>query len=50
MEYIQLTQTTELSDISGSAPFKAILVIENQVCERLQEQICNWLVKMGCCM
>ena len=47
MKYIQLTINSEPPDISGCAPFKAILVIENQVSEQQKEQICEWLVNMG---
>ncbi len=47
MEYIQITKETELPDISGFAPFKAVIAIEDPVSEAKQAQISKWLVEMG---
>ncbi len=47
MKYIQLTETNDLPDVSCLAPFKAVLVIEDNVCENRQNQISSWLVEMG---
>ena len=47
MEYIQITEASELPDISEFAPFKAVIAIENQVSDERQQQISNWLVTAG---
>ena len=47
MEYIQLTEINEIPNISAFSPFKALLVIEDEVSKSRQRQISDWLVEMG---
>lgn len=48
MKYINIHRLTELPDLSGLAPFKAVLSIEEPVAEERQWEISTWLVEMGC--
>ena len=51
MEYIQLTENNEIPDISEFSPFKAVVVIQNEVSEARQHQISDWIVEMnGLCL
>lgn len=48
MRYIHVHCLTELPDISGLAPFKAILSAEETVNPQRMEEVSTWLVEMGC--
>ena len=48
MKYLRIHRLTELPDLSGLAPFKAVLSIEEPVSNERQQEICAWLVGMGC--
>lgn len=48
MNYIQVTESTELPDISALQPFKAIVIVENTVSPDRQVTISQWLVNSGC--
>lgn len=47
MEYIQLTEHSDLPDIGQFAPFKVVLAIEDTVSSTRQHEVSNWLVEMG---
>ncbi len=47
MEYIQVDETSELPDISGLSPFKAVIAIEDRLSISRRDVICNWLTQMG---
>lgn len=47
MEYIQVKPTSELPDISGFSPFKAVIAIEDQPSESRRDEVCRWLTQMG---
>ena len=47
MEYIQVTETSELPDIAGFSPFKAVIAIEDQMSDGRREIISSWLTQMG---
>jgi len=48
MKYFNITQSTELPDVSRFAPFKAVVTVEEPVTWHRQEEISLWLVRMGC--
>lgn len=48
MEYIQITQSSILPDISNLKPFRCVVVVEDEVSDLRQKEICLWLVKSGC--
>lgn len=48
MRYIHVHRLTELPDISGLAPFKAILSVEEMVSPQRMEEVSTWLIEMGC--
>lgn len=47
MEYIQINQIGELPDISGFSPFKAVVAVEDRLCDRRRDDISHWLTQMG---
>ncbi|MDH3632406.1 MAG: hypothetical protein OER98_14885 [Gammaproteobacteria bacterium] len=47
IEYIQLTEHTDLPVIEHFAPFKVVLAIEDTVSRARQHEISRWLVEMG---
>ena len=47
MEYIRLGEHGELPAISGLAPFKAVLAVEDIVSAERRRQVSRWLVEMG---
>ena len=47
MEYIQLTENSDLPNIEQFAPFKAVLAIEEPSSRDRQLEISSWLVQMG---
>lgn len=48
MIYIQLPSNAEPPDISSLNPFKAIVIIEDEVNSEWQNKISDWLVDSGC--
>ena len=48
MKYFRIHRLTELPDLSGLAPFKVVLTIEEPVSNERQREICTWLVGVGC--
>ena len=48
MEYVQISGTCELPDISHFANFKSIVIIEEKVSALRQHEISKWLVDSGC--
>ena len=48
MEYIRLDEHGELPEITGLAPFKAVLAVEEIASRERQRQISRWLIAMGC--
>jgi hypothetical protein len=47
IEYIQLTEHSDLPGIGHFAPFKVVLAIEDTVSSDRQQEISRWLVEMG---
>lgn len=48
MNYIQVTASTELPDLSELRPFKALVIVEDAVTPERQAVISRWLVDSGC--
>lgn len=48
MRYLHLHRLAELPDISGHAPFKAVICTEDTVSAQRMEEVSAWLVEMGC--
>jgi len=48
MKYIQLQQGSEPPEITSMAPFRAVVVIEEEVTTDWQSIVSEWLVKSGC--
>ena len=48
LKYIQLDPGNDLPDISDLRPFKAIVVIEDEVPQIWQWEVSRWLVQSGC--
>ena len=48
MEYIQLKIESPLPEISHLKPFRAVVIVEEEVTEEWQVQVSEWLVKSGC--
>lgn len=48
MEYVQLTSSTKLPDISAMRPFKAVVIVEDDVPPDREAAISRWLVDSGC--
>ena len=50
IKYIQLQSKTDLNvlNISKFSPFKAVVIIEEDLEKDRRVQICNWIVDMGC--
>lgn len=48
IKYIHLQPDDTLPDISDLRPFKAIVVIEEEVPQIWQWDVCRWLVQSGC--
>lgn len=48
MDYLQLTSSSELPDISALRPFKAVVIVEDAVSSDRQAAISRWLVESGC--
>jgi hypothetical protein len=48
MKYIQLIPDTAPPDISGFNPFRAIVIVEENVAADWQHRISKWLVSSGC--
>ena len=47
-EYLLLNNSNELPEISHLKPFRAIVVIENEVSSEWQYKVSKWLVNSGC--
>ena len=48
VKYLQLEPTSEVPDISALNPFRAVVIVEENVSLEWQIQISNWLVSSGC--
>jgi hypothetical protein len=48
MQYLQLTPSGKLPDISGLRPYKAVIIIEAIATPTQQAHISQWLVESGC--
>jgi len=48
VKYIQLKPSAELPDISELNPFRAVVIIDDEVTELWQKQVSKWLVSSGC--
>jgi hypothetical protein len=48
MEYVQLSSSCELPDISHFGKFKSVVIVEEKVSEIRQYEISKWLVNSGC--
>ena len=48
MEYIQVTETSELPDIAEFSPFKAVVAIKDPMSDSRRQLISHWLTQMGC--
>nr|CAA6830598.1 MAG: Unknown protein [uncultured Thiotrichaceae bacterium] len=48
MEYVQLAENQTLPDIAKIAPFRCVVVIEEDVADQRRNEISKWLVKSGC--
>jgi hypothetical protein len=48
VDYLLLTTSTELPDISALHPFKAVVIVEDTVTPDRQAEISQWLVDEGC--
>ena len=48
MIYIKLPSNSEPTDISLFNPFKAVVIIEDEVTNEWQNKISDWLVESGC--
>jgi len=48
MRYLRIAPGGELPDISHLAPFKAMVSLESAVGAQRRDEICRWLVAMGC--
>jgi len=46
--YFQLQPEGELPDISGLAPFKAVVVLNASYSSDWQDEVSRWLVRSGC--
>ena len=47
MQYIQVTERSELPGIEHFAPFKTVLAVEDDVSPSRQLEVANWLVENG---
>ncbi|MBT8434923.1 MAG: hypothetical protein KJN95_09680 [Gammaproteobacteria bacterium] len=47
IEYVQLTEHSDLPGIGHFAPFKVVLAIEDAVGGERQHEVSRWLVEMG---
>ena len=48
MDYIHLTTSSALPDISALRPFKAVVIVEDAVTADRQASVSHWLVESGC--
>lgn len=48
VKYLQLEPTSEVPDISALNPFRAVVIVEENVSLEWQIKISNWLVSSGC--
>ncbi len=48
VKYLQLYPLSELPDISSFNPFRAVVIVEENVTADWQKQISHWLVNSGC--
>ena len=48
VKYLQIESTSEMPDISALNPFRAVVIVEENVSLEWQIQISNWLVSSGC--
>jgi len=48
MNYVQLTSSSKLPDISAFRPFKVVVIVEDTVAPDRQAEISQWLVASGC--
>lgn len=46
--YIQITSESSLPKISTYSPFKAVVIVEDQVTIERQNEMSKWLVDQGC--
>jgi hypothetical protein len=48
MKYLQLQPESKLPDISDLAPFRSVVVIDENVTTEWQSKVSSWLVASGC--
>ena len=48
MKYYQVNENSTLPDLAHLAPFKAVLALEINCSDKLQNEIADWLVTSGC--
>jgi len=48
VKYLQIPTGSQLPDISGFQPFRAVVIIENDSTPAWQSMASTWLVKSGC--
>jgi hypothetical protein len=46
--YLHLVPGSTAPDLTGTSPFKAVLVAECEVTPEWRFQVCDWLVRSGC--
>jgi hypothetical protein len=46
--YVRIHEGEPLPDISGNAPFRAVVVIESRYSPEWQREVSEWLVRSGC--
>lgn len=48
MKYIQIQEDSDLPIVSKYAPFKAVVVVEDDVSDAWQKKVSAWIVESGC--
>jgi hypothetical protein len=48
LHYLHLQPDGELPPLENKPPFKAILIIDDEVSEMWRWEVCRWLVEKGC--
>ena len=48
LKYVRVQSGDALPDISNLKPFKALVIIEEDISHEWQSQACKWLVDSGC--
>lgn len=46
--YFHIHPGAALPDVSSLAPFRAVVIIEREVCAGWRAEVSNWLVRSGC--